>query len=82
MMRSTEGSLHGPLGKRLRIPSPIYDHANISGHHTKLDNFSIVGRNSHTISINDSSLNRNIGKYQLPHILDEVLLNTLDLHLK
>ena len=28
----------------LRAPCPIYDHTNISGHHTKLDNFSIVDR--------------------------------------
>ena len=26
-----------------RAPSPTYDHANTTGHHTKLDNFSTVG---------------------------------------
>ena len=78
--------------EHLRTPYPIYDHANMSGHHNKLDNFSIVGRESQTttrtikeamlIRVNNPSLNRNIGKFQLPHILDKVLLNTCDPHLK
>ena len=60
------------LKEHLRAPSPIYDHANTSGQHTKLDIFAIVGRESHTITrtikqaifirINDPFLNRNIGK--------------------
>ena len=64
---------HRLLGKRLkkhfRAASPIYDHANTSGHHTQLDSISIVGRQSHTtartikevifIRVNDSFLNRN-----------------------
>ena len=51
-----------------------------------------LGRESHTITttikeamfirVNDPFLNRNIGKYKLPHIWDEVLFNNLDLHLK
>ena len=32
--------------------------------------------------MNDPSLNRNNGKYQLPQIWDEVLFNTLELKLK
>ena len=32
------------LKKHFRAPSPIYDHADITGHHTNVDNFSIVGR--------------------------------------
>ena len=56
-----------------------------------MDNFSIVGTEAHNItrttneamylSINDPSLDRNIGKLQLHHILYEVLLNTPALHL-
>ena len=75
------------LKEHLRPPSPIYGHANTSGHHTKLDNFSIVGRESYTIArtfkeamfirINDLSLTRNMCKYQLLHIWDEVLFSTL-----
>ena len=30
--------------EHLRAPSPIFDHFNIAGHNTTLDNFSIVGR--------------------------------------
>ena len=34
------------------------------------------------IRVNNPPLNRNIGKYHLPHIWDEVLLNTSELKLK
>ena len=34
------------------------------------------------IRVNNPSLNRNIGKYHLPHIWDEVLFNTSVLKLK
>ena len=34
------------------------------------------------IRVNNPSLNRNIGKYHLPHIWDEVLFNTSELNLK
>ena len=30
--------------EHLKAPSPIYDHFNITGHTTTIDNFSIVGR--------------------------------------
>ena len=30
--------------EHLKDPSPIYDHSNVTGHTTALDNFSIVGR--------------------------------------
>ena len=53
MMRSTYRNLQGPLGSlkdHLRAPSSIYDHTNTLGHHTKLDNFSIVGREVHTLA--------------------------------
>ena len=33
------------------------------------------------IRVNNPSLNRNIGKYHLPHIWDEVLHNTSELKL-
>ena len=72
--------------------SPIYDHYNITGHKISIDNFSIVGREDQNlmrtikevlyIRVNNSSLNRNIGKYHLPHIWDEVLLNTSELKIK
>ena len=34
------------------------------------------------IRVNDPSLNRNVGKYHLPHVWDEVLFNTSELKLK
>ena len=63
--------------EHLKAPSPIYDHYNITGHET-----SIVGREDQNliraikeaicIRVNNPSLNRNIGKYHLPHIWDEI----------
>ena len=78
--------------EHLKAPSPIYDHSNITGHTTTLENFSIVGREEQNLSrvikesmfirVNNSSLNSNIGKYNLPDIWDEVLINTTELKLK
>ena len=78
--------------KHQKTPSPIFDHSNISGHQVTIDNFNIVGREDQNLSrtikealyirVNNPSLNKNIGKYHLPHIWDEVLLNTSELKLK
>ena len=72
--------------QHLKIPSPVYDHSNINGHNVTINNFSIVGREdlnlmrtikeALNIRVNDPSLNRNVGKYDLPHVWDEVLFNT------
>ena len=84
------------FGERFRehqkAPSAIYDHSNITGHQVTIDNFNIIGREDQNLSraikealyirVNNPSLNRNIGKYHLPHIWDEVLLNTSELKLK
>ena len=69
-----------------KAPSPIYDHYYITGHNISIDNSSMVGREEQSlirtiiealyIRVNNPPLNRNIGKYHLPHIWDEVLLNT------
>ena len=58
----------------------------------RLDNFSIVGRDDQSmtrairevmlIRANDLSLNRNICKYQLPHIWGEVLVKSPEIQLK
>ena len=76
----------------LKAPSPLYDHYNTTGHNVTLDNFSIVGKEDQNlcrwikealyIRVNNPSLNKNIGKYHLPHIWDEVLHNTSELKLK
>ena len=75
-----------------KAPSPISNHCNISGHKINTDNFTIVGRENQNliraikealfIRVNDPSLNRNIGKYHLPHIWDEILHKTTELKLK
>ena len=78
--------------EHLKAPSPIYDHSNITGQTTTLENFSIVGREDQNLTrlikesmyirVNNPSLNRNIGKYHLPHIWNEDLLNNTELTLK
>ena len=75
-----------------KAPSPIYDHSNITGHQVTIENFNIVGREDQNLSraikealyirVNNPSLNKNIGKFHLPHIWDEVLFNTSELKLK
>ena len=75
--------------EHLKATSPIYDHSNISGHTVTIDNFSILGREYQNlmrtikealyIRVNNPSWNRNIGKYHLHHIWDEVLLNISEL---
>ena len=78
--------------KHIKAPSPIYDHQNITGHDTTIENFIIVGREDQNliraikeaiyIRVNNPSLNRNIGKYYLPHIWDELLINIPELKIK
>ena len=75
-----------------KAPSPIYDHSNITGHSTTLNNFNIVGREEQNLSrlitksmyirVNNLSLKRNTGKYHLPHIWDEVLVSNTELKFK
>ena len=72
-----------------KAPSPIYDHSIRSGHEVNIDNFSIIGREDQNLTrttkealyirVNNPSLNKNIGKYHLPHIWDEVLCNSPEL---
>ena len=82
--RKIQGTYEGP-------PS-IHDHHNFTGHELSLEDFSIVGRENQSIAraikeatlirVNDPSLNRNIGKYQLPHMWGEVLVKSPELKLK
>ena len=74
-----------------KAPSPIFDHYTTTGHKISIENFDIVGREDQNLTrtikealfirVNDPSLNRNIGKYHLPHIWDEVLFNISELKL-
>ena len=70
-------------------PSPIFAHTTQAGHSTNPENFTITGRENHSldrtikesiyIRVNNPTLNRNVGKYNLHHIWDKVLFNTPDL---
>ena len=78
--------------EHLKESSPIQYHSNNTGHPTTQHNFQIIGREGHGLAINikesifirvnNPTLNRNIGKFNLLHIWDRVLLNTPDLTLK
>ena len=67
----------------------MYGQSYQSGHSTDPDNFTIIGKEDHGLArtikesiyirVNNSTLNRNVGKYNLHHILDRVLFNTPDL---
>ena len=84
------------FGKRYKehqkSPSPIHDHITTSGHTVSVEDFSILAREDQNllrtikeaiyIRANNPSLNRNVGKFHLPHIWDEVLLNISELKLK
>ena len=80
------------LKEHLRTPSSIYKHGNATGHCISVGSLSTVGKEEHNINrtikkpmfirVNDPSLNRNLGKIQLPHIWYEVLHETPVLHLK
>ena len=84
------GETYGTLGERYQEhptgPSPIQEHIQLEGHQTTQDNFSIIGREGQDftrlikesifIRVNNPTLNRNIGKFQLSHIWDRVLFST------
>ena len=70
----------------LKQPSPIHVHILQTGHNTTSNNFSIIGREDRDqartireaiyIRVNNPTLNRNVGKYNLSHLWDRVLFNT------
>ena len=72
--------------EHLKAPSPKYDQQNTTGHITTVDNFKIISREGQNMGLGNKrsnmhqspypTLNRNIGKYNLPHIWDKVLLST------
>ena len=78
--------------EHLKEPSPIHHHSINTGYPTTQHNFQIIERGGHGtartikesiyISVNNPTLNKNIGKYNLPHIWDRVLLNTPGLKIK
>ena len=75
--------------EHLKAPSPIFGHQNSSDHKTSMENFQIIGREENSmvrtikeamyIRVNNPTLNRNIGKYNLSHIWDRVLFTIPEL---
>ena len=80
------------VSENLKAPSPIYSHSASIGHPLDSDCFNIIHKETHSYSrtikeamfirVNDPVLNRNLGKYQLPHIWDSILQETPMLQLK
>ena len=78
--------------EHLKAPSAIHHHSSQTGHTTNQNNFQIIGREGQNLArnikesiyirVNNPSLNHNIGKFNLSHIWDRVLLNTKSLNLK
>ena len=76
----------------LKAPLPIFEHKNITGHITTVENFKIIAREGQNmaraikesiyIRINNPTLNRNIAKYNLPHIWNKVLFAIPELKTK
>ena len=66
------------------------EHNTATGHTTSVENVKIIGREGHDtprtikeaiyIRVNNPTLNRNIGKYNLPHIWDKVLFSIPELN--
>ena len=85
-------ALGGRIKEYLKAPSPIHQHSNSTGHLLDPEHFNIMHRETQGISrnikpamfihVNDPSLNRNLGKYQLLHIWDNILQDTQMLQLK
>ena len=71
--------------EHLKDPSPIHHHNNQTNHPINHSNLKIKGREGHHLSryikesifirVNNPTLNNNIGKFNLPHIWDRVLIN-------
>ena len=77
--------------EHLKDPSPIHHHNTQTNHPINHNNFKIIGREGHHLSryikesifirVNNPTLNNNVGKFNLPHIWDRVLINTPGLKL-
>ena len=78
--------------EHLKDSAPIYQHNNQTSHPINRTNFQIIGREGHNLAryikesifirVSNPTLNNNVGKFNLPHIWDRVLINTPGLKLK
>ena len=76
--------------EHLKEPSPIHAQSLHSGHQLNPDQFNILGREDQDLSrlikesiyirVNNPTMNRNIGKFNLSHIWDRVLFSTPNLN--
>ena len=76
----------------MKALSPIFQHQTFNGHATSIDNFKIIGREDNSLArtikesiyirVNNPTLNRNIGIYNLAHIWDNLLFNIAELKMK
>ena len=90
------GETSRTLGERykehLKAPLAIHHHSSQTGHPSSHNNVNLIGREGHNLArnikesiyirFNNPTLNNNIGKFNLPHIWDRVLLNTKSLNIK
>ena len=75
--------------EHLKASPPIFVHQSSSGHETSMENIKIIGREENNLArtikeamyirVNNPTLNRNIGKYYLPHIWDKILFTIPEL---
>ena len=75
--------------EHLKAPSPFFEHQNTTGHTKTVSNFKIICRKGQNMAraireaiyfrVNNPNLNRNIGKYSLPHIWEKVLFSISEL---
>ena len=87
--RDTSRTFGERYKEHLKELSPIYGQSSQPGHSTNHDNFTIMGREDHELAriikksvyirVNNPTLNRNVGKYNLHYIWDRVLFITPDL---
>ena len=73
----------------LKAPSPIYEQKSDTVHNTTLEDFRIIGRNEQNLAryikesiyiiVKNLTLNRNIGRHNLPHIWNRVLFTIQEL---
>ena len=78
--------------EHLKATSPIHLHTTLTVHTVSPECFSIVDREAQVmarnikkamyIRVNDPSLNRNLGKFQVPHVWDQILKDMPTLHIR
>ena len=82
----TSRSLGERYKEHLKGPSPIHAHIQQTGYYTTSNNFNIIGREDRELArtikeaiyirVNNPTLNRNVGKYNLSQLWDRVHFNT------